>query len=205
MNILKLILLIIYHPIDCMQIIKRENKFRWWLIPLLYGIAVVSRLFYAYTVHYPLASKSAESVNIILEAAVFAVPLFSWVICSYAMTALIDGESTFKTQLTVSCYCTVPYTVFTLISIAISYFMSLEELGIFNFIKAVGLIWMIILLLVSLMTLNDYSFSKAVGITILSLIAIVILWAVLLLLYALTVQMVSLIYNLFKEIRFKIG
>lgn len=205
MNIFKLILLIIYHPIDCMQIIKREGKFRWWLLLLLYGLAVASRLVYAYTVHYPLATKNAESINVLLETAVFIVPLISWVICSYAMTALIDGESTFKEQLTVSAYCTVPYTLFTLISIAVSYIMSLEELGIFNFIRAVGLIWMIVLLLVSLMTLNDYSFSKAIGITVLSLVAIIILWAVLLLLYALTVQMVSLIYNVIKEIRFKIG
>lgn len=205
MSVLKLILLTIYHPVDCMQIVKREGKFRWWLPLLLYGSAVAARLLYAYTVHYPLATKNSDDVNVLLEVAVFVVPLISWVICSYAMTALIDGESTLRDQFTVSCYCTVPYTLFTLISIAVSYVMSLEESGIFNFIRGVGLIWMIVLLFVSLMVLNDYSFSKTIGITVLSLVAIVILWAVLLLLYALTVQMVSLIYNFVKEIRFKIG
>ena len=62
---------------------------------------------------------------------------------------------------------------------------------------------MIILLFVSLVVLNDYTISKAFGITLLSLFAIVVMWAVLLLLYALTVQLFSLIFNLIEEIRFK--
>ena len=52
--------------------------------------------------------------------------------------------------------------------------------------------------------LNDYSISKALVVTVLSLIAIVVLWAVLILLYALTVQMFSLVFNLIKEIQYKV-
>lgn len=205
MKVLKLMLLIFYHPIDCMEIIKRENKFRIWELPLFYGIAFISRVLYSYTVHFPLSTKNRDSINILLEAAVLIVPLLSWVICSYAMTALIDGESTFKNQLNVSCYCTLPYTLIMLVSIVLSQVLSLEEAGIFNFVKAVGLIWMIVLLFVSLMVLNDYSFSRAVGITVLSLLAIIILWAILLLIYALTVQMISLFYNFIKEIQFNMA
>lgn len=203
MSFLKRILLIICYPVDCMQIVKREKKFPVWQTVLLYLIAFVSDYVYGYTVHFPLAAKSRESISLVLEFAILTVPLLSWVICSYAMTALIDGESTFKEQLTVSGYCTVPYTAFTLISIIISQFLSSEETGFFMCIRYAGLLWMIILLFVSLVVLNDYTISKAFGITLLSLFAIVVMWAVLLLLYALTVQLFSLIFNLIEEIRFK--
>ena len=83
--------------------------------------------------------------------------------------------------------------------------MSLQELGIFNAVKGAALIWMFLLLFVSLMVLNDYSISKTFGITLLSLIAVVILWAVLILLFSLTVQLFSLIFNFIKEIQLKGG
>lgn len=203
MSILKKILLIICSPVDCITIIKREKKFRLWIPIVFYLVAVLSNYVYNFLVHFPLATKSHDSINILLETVIFAVPLFSWVVCSYAMTALLDGESTFKEQFSVSAFCTVPYTFFTLISIIASQFMSTEEAGLFGVIRYAGLIWMIILLLVSLAVLNDYSISKVIGVTLLSLIAIVILWAVLILLYALTVQLFSLVVNLIKEIQFK--
>lgn len=205
MNCLKMLLLIIYHPVECMVIIKREKSFRYWMIPAFYGAAVVAKCLYAYTVHFSLTTKDPQNVNILLESAVLVLPLLSWVICSYLMTSLIDGESTLKDQLAVSCYCTVPYTLITLISIVISQFMSLQELGIFNAVKGAALIWMFLLLFVSLMVLNDYSISKTFGITLLSLIAVVILWAVLILLFSLTVQLFSLIFNFIKEIQLKGG
>lgn len=203
MMFFKMLLLILYHPVDCMEIIKREKSFRLWMVPLFYGVAAAAKCLYAYTVHYSLTDKSAANISILLESAVFIVPLLSWVICSYAMTSLIDGESTIKDQLAVSCYCTVPYTLITLISIVISQFMSLQEIGIYNAISGAGIIWMVILLFASLMVLNDYSFSKALGITLLSIIGVIILWAVLILLFSLTVQMFLLLSNLLKEIQMK--
>ncbi len=205
MNVLKNILLIICYPVDCMNIIKRENKFKLRIPVIFYLLAVLSDYLYNFTVHFPLATKSYDSINLLLETAVFVVPLFSWVVCSYALTALIDGESTFSAQFTVSAYCTVPYTVFTLIAIPVSRLMSMDAAGFFGVIRYAGLLWMIILLITSLIVLNDYSISKALGITLLSLVAIVILWAVLLLIYALTVQLFSLVINLFKEIEYKLG
>lgn len=205
MNYFKMLLLIIYHPVECMVIIKREKSFRWWMVPVFYGIAAFAKCLFAYTVHFSLTGKNPQNISVPLEIAVLVFPLLSWVICSYLMTALIDGESTLKDQFAVSCYCTVPYTLITLVSIVISKFMSLEEAGIFNAVKAAGLIWLIILLLVSLMVLNDYSFSKTLGIAGLSLIAVIILWAVLILLFSLTVQFFSLIFNLIKEIQLKGG
>lgn len=205
MNYFKMLLLIIYHPVECMVIIKREKSFRWWMVPVFYGIAAFAKCLFAYNVHFSLTGKNPQNISVPLEIAVLVLPLLSWVICSYLMTALIDGESTLKDQFAVSCYCTVPYTLITLVSIVISKFMSLEEAGIFNAVKAAGLIWLIILLLVSLMVLNDYSFSKTLGIAGLSLIAVIILWAVLILLFSLTVQFFSLIFNLIKEIQLKGG
>ncbi len=204
MSMIKYALLIIFHPIDCIEIIKRENKFKLSTVIISWGIAILSCILYEYTVHFPLATKSAESINIWLEAALVIVPLFSWVICSYAITSLIDGESTYKTQLEVSCYCLVPFTLFQIISTIASQFLSLEESGLYGTIHIAGLVWCIILLFTSLKVLNDYSFSKAIGVTLISLFAVIVMWAVALLLCSLTIQFFSLIYNLFVEIKFKL-
>lgn len=204
MSFFKYALIIIFHPIDCMEIIKRENKFSKLTLALSWLSAVLSCILYEYTVHFPLATKNAASVNIFLEAGIVIVPLFSWVVCSYAITSLMGGESKFSTQLHVSCYCLLPFTIFQIISIILSQFLSLEEVGFYGTIHYTGLIWCIILLFTSLKVLNDYSFSKAVGVTLISLLAVVVMWAVVLLIASLTIQLFSLIYNLFVEIKFKL-
>ena len=204
MSILKSILLIIFHPIDCMEIIKRENKFNVLKLILFWGLAIVSSVIYEYTVHFPLATKSSDTINILLEAAIVIIPLFSWVLCSYAVTALMDGESTFITQLHVSCYCLVPFILFRIIATIASQFLSIEEMGLYNVIYLAGLFWCIILLLTSVKVLNDYSLSKTIGVALISLFAIVVLWAVVLLILSFTIQLLALISNLFSEIKFRL-
>lgn len=93
-------LLIVFHPLDCMDIIKREKKqARLWVVPVLYLLAFLVNYAYIFLVHFPLESKNPADASLLLEAAMVIVPLFSWVVGSYLMTAITSGESTFLESL----------------------------------------------------------------------------------------------------------
>ena len=48
-------LLIVFHPLDCMDIIKREKKqARLWVVPVLYLLAFLVNYAYIFLVHFPL-------------------------------------------------------------------------------------------------------------------------------------------------------
>lgn len=207
MNFLKKSLLVIFHPLDCFDIIKREcrqKKSDSVLLTLfLYFLAFLVNYLYVFIVHFPLSTKEIEDTSILLEAAMVVVPLFSWVVCSYAMTAIMSGESTFKENFTASGYCLVPYIILTPLLGVLSNLFGLGEAGVYSFFKNVSLLWVLLLLFICLKYLNDYTLRKTFGVAILSIIAIVIVWAVCLLFFSLTIQFVYFFIGIFEEINFK--
>lgn len=197
-------LLMIFHPIDCLVMIKRERyKFNPLPVFLLYILAVLVNYAYIFMVHFPLAEKKGINANIGLELAMVVVPLFTWSIASYAITAIINGESHFTELLTAYAYALVPYIVLTPILGTISNILSYEQAGVYYFFKYVSLLWVLLLLFLALKYLNDYTVWQTVGISLLSLLMMVVVWAVILLLASLTLQLLTFFTDVYKEIIYK--
>lgn len=207
MNALKKSLLIIFHPLDCFDIIKREDRQKKGdsiLITLaFYFLAFLVNYLYVFIVHFPLSDKKPIDTSLILEAALVVLPLISWVVCSYAMTAIMSGESTFKENFTASGYCLVPYIILTPLLGILSNIFEIGEAGVYGFFKNAALIWVVILLFVCLKHMNDYTIRKTIAVAILSIIAIAIVWAVFLLLFSLTIQFIYFFTGIYEEISFK--
>ena len=131
------------------------------------------------------------------------VPLFSWVVGSYLMTAITSGESTFLEILIASAYALVPYIVITPVLALVSNLLGSGEAGVYQALRTITLLWVILLLLLALQRLNDYSIKKTVGVAVLSVAAVIVMWAVCLLLFSLTVQFVTFFTGIGEEINLK--
>lgn len=198
-------LLIVFHPIDCFDIIKRErNKFKPLPVLVLYLLAVLVNYMYIFTVHFPLSAKKVTDANIALELAVVVVPLFTFSVASYAVTTIINGESHFTELLTAQAYSLTPYIILTPILGAISNVLSFEQAGVYFFFKYSSLLWVFLLIFLSVKYLNDYTLPQTFGIILLSVIMTVIVWAVLLLLFSLTLQLFSFFTDLYREFIYKL-
>ena len=132
-----------------------------------------------------------------------AVPLFTFTVASYAVTAIINGESRFTELLTAYAYALTPYIVLTPVLGIVSNLLSFEQAGVYFFFKYVSLLWVIILIFIALKYLNDYTLWQTVGIVLLAVIMTVIVWAVILLLFSLTLQLVSFFTDLYREFIYK--
>ena len=132
------------------------------------------------------------------------LPLFTFSIASYAVTAIINGESKFTEMLTAQAYALTPYIILTPVLGALSNIISFDQSGVYFFFKYVSLIWVLILIFMAVKYLNDYSLMQTVGIVFLSLIMTVIIWAVLLLLFSLTLQLFSFFTDIYHEIIYKL-
>lgn len=203
-NFFQKVLLIVFHPIDCLVIIKRERyKFNLLPIVVLNLLAVIVNYLYIFIVHFPLATKDSFDANIGLEFAMVIVPLFTWTVASYAITAIINGESHFTELLTANAYALVPYIAITPLLGIVSNILSYDQIGVYLFFKYVSLLWVFILLFLALKYLNDYTIMQTIGIVILSLIAMVVIWAVVLLLASLTLQFFTFFKDFYKELVYK--
>jgi len=204
LNPVKKSLLMIFHPLDCIDIIKRgHTSAAAWVCPVFIGVTVLVNYVCIFITHYSIGSKTPTDANILLEAAIVAVPLISWVIAAYAMSAILNGESRFTELLTVSSYTLTPYIILTPILSLLSNIMGQSELGIYNSLRSLIILWVLILLFSAFKRMNDYTFGQAIGISALSLFAIIVMWAVILLLFSLTVQTVSFLQGLFEEFNMK--
>ena len=204
MNIIKRAILCIVHPFDCYDIIKRdEKKFKWFIPIIFYVLATAVNYSYLFYVHFPLSIRDVADANILLEAGIIVFPHFSWVIASYAITAIMDGESTFMQQFEAATYALVPVIVFIPLLGAFSLVLTNTEAGIYTFLYSAVFLMLIVYLFLALMILNDYTFLKAILVTFLSILAMIVMWCVLLLLLSLTIQLFTFFSNLYNEFEMK--
>lgn len=193
---------IIFHPLDCFDLIKRdrENTPRLTLFVICI-LAALCRIASVYFTNYPLNSNLPEDVNILLLLGILFVPVFSWVIGSYSTTTLMGGEAKFSEALTGAIYSYVPYIVCTPILVILSYVFSTESAGFYSALCALVTAWVIILNFVSFIRLNDYGFLKGLFVAFIGIVATLLIWAVVILLFVFVYQVVLFLKELILEIK----
>lgn len=202
MNWLYISLDIFFHPVDAFYRIKKSREsFNYLPAVILLFLVLAVRFLYIYNVHYPLATLKIWDSSILLEAAKLLVPVLTWVVACYAVTTINEGETFIKDILAASAYSMLPYIVITLFLTVFSQFIGTTEAGLFTLIQIMMWVWTGLLFFISVRSMNDFSFSKTVGICLLSIVVMLIIWAVLLLVYALSGQLYQFFKGILLEIR----
>lgn len=203
---LKLCLMTLFHPIVVTEHIKRERgkRMNWAPVIVLLLLALAVRIFSIYFTHYPLAAVSVRKANLLLECGKLFVPVLTWVLASYAMTTILDGETLLTETLLFSSYALVPYIVFTPILTLASRLMDVNQLGLYMTLEVGILGWVVLLMIVALKEMNGYSVGKTAAVIFLSLFTMVMIWAVIILLYTISSQFVGMVKEIFYEVIYRI-
>jgi len=199
---LKLSLMIFFAPFDTFYGIQEyRHQMRKSYSIFIYFMSLVSQYIYINTVHYPMVYLRPMDTNIILEFVKLGLPVLIWVIASYAITTIIDGETKFADIFHASALAMLPVIIFKPLIGITSNMMSHGEMGLFSFLQTVIIVWMVLLLFTGLYKMNDYTLLKSFGITALSIVAMLIICALALLIYALTSQLLIFFSDIATEIR----
>lgn len=203
---LKLCLMTLFHPIVVTEHIKkqRDRKMNWWPVVILLALALVVRIFSIYMTHYPLAAVSVRKANLLLECGKLFVPVLTWVLASYAMTTILDGETLFRETLLFSSYALTPYIIFTPILNIASRLMDGNQMGLYATLEIGILAWVVVLMIIALKEMNGYSGGKTVLMILLSLFTMIMIWAVVVLLYTISSQFVGMVKEIFYEVIYRI-
>jgi len=204
-NVIRLSFGILLNPVETLRIIK-DYRDRISYLPgiMILAMVMVTRIFYIYTVHFPLADIEAENANILLEMIKYMLPLLTWVIISYAVTSIVSGESKLKEIFTASAFSMIPYILINIPLAILSNIMSGSEKGLYVFISGVSLIWVFSLLFISVRELNSYTLGKTVWTTALILITILLAWGVVLLTFIVVAQLYLFLSGIVMEIRMRL-
>lgn len=201
MELLKLSLPVLIHPIESFEYIKRSRgKFTYKPAIFLFSLMIAVRLMYIYIAHYPLSSLEPRDANFWFEVMKFIIPIFTWVLAGYLVTTILSGEAFFGELFTATAYSMMPYILFTIPLGLASHVMARGEAGFYSTLHTIKWIWVILLFIISVKTLHDYSVGKTIGICILIVFAMLLIWAVILLIFALTSQLYKFLEGMAIEI-----
>lgn len=206
MKSLKLCLMTLYHPIVVTEHIKKQRgqRMNWLPVIILLALALGVRILSIYGTHYPLASVSVRKANLLLECGKLFVPVLTWVLASYMMTTILDGETLFTETLLFSSYALVPYIVFTPILTLASRIMEGGQLGLYASMEVIILGWVVMLMILALKEMNGYTVGKTVLMIGLSLFTMLMIWAMVILLFTIASQFVDMVKEMFYEVIYRL-
>jgi hypothetical protein len=193
---------LLFYPRQAFAALKSDRTITGYVgdVVVLVSIVLV-RIAYIYITHFPLAELQPRDSNLLLEVVRLVVPLLSWVVANSAITSIFDGEVMPRQTLKASVFSMLPYVILTIPLALLSRLLGAGEEVFFRAIQTLIMAWVLGLLFFAVMVLNDYTLVKTVWICGLSIIGMLLLWAVILLAYALTGQLYAFVSRFLLEIK----
>lgn len=194
---------IMFHPVRTFEAIKyNKGRINVAAPALLFVLAFAVRLFFVFTVHYPMQDIDPDEVNLFLEFIKLLLPVLTWIGAIFLISAQFDGESTLKQNFLAAAYTMIPYILVTLLADLFSQIMCWDEKGFYAVLVNGVTIWMVWLLYRAVRHLNDYTIRHTIAVCVISLIAVILIWFVCLFAYSLIVCLVQLVRDIITEAQF---
>ncbi len=206
MRMLTLALCVLRRPVSTFEAMQADRKhFRFWPIGVLLLLFVAVRISYIFLVHYPLASVDPQNASLAGELAYYLVPILTFSVANFGITAVLDGETKMGEALLSVMYCMMPLIILQLPLAALSHVLDQSDAAIFYLIQTVMYGWTALLVITSIRVMNHYTLAKTLLVTVIDILAMALIWAVCLLMYALANQLWMFIEGIIREIRFCFG
>ena len=177
---------VLLHPSETFQSLKEGRSL--WPVVILVGLAALARLaslsliafhmratpsagsplewfrLYRPVAAYLLPELRWEDANPFLEALRILVPWLLWVAANYGVSALFEGEGTFRDVARTTAYCLVPYILFAVPIALLSHVMTGQERGLYESLWSVVYYWVLILLVVEIRVVHDYTVKRTLSV-----------------------------------------
>lgn len=203
MNTFQMAKQVLSHPLDFFYDIQFMNRARWHQALIMIGLAFVARITSLIILGFSFETRESYQISAVLEGIWIVAPWITWVIANWAVSTILDGEGKFKEIFVGSAFTLTPYIVLAVPISIITNVLSLEEKGIFISLSGFMYLWVVLLILLKVKIIHDFENRKMLWISILTILAIFIIWFIGLLMFGLVSQCINFIGSLIKEISFR--
>lgn len=201
---IKFIRYLLFHPIDGFWEMKREHKGSFAAAVSLILLLIISNIFerqatgflFNYTYYAPLNLVS-EIRNVILISGLFCVS-------NWAVTTLMDGESTMRDIVMTFGYAIVPLVMIGIPVTVFSNFATFTEAAYMDVFRFIATVWTFAMLYVGIMTINQYTPLKTFLILVLTAISMAVIVFIYILFFSIINQLAGFAIAMFKEISLRL-
>ncbi|CAM4122510.1 PknD [Paenibacillus alkaliterrae] len=191
---------ILKHPLEGFSDLRFLNRGGYLSAFVLLGSTVLILLVKTYYTGFSFNPKPAADINGSLIMTGFLVSWTSWVVCNYLIGTIQQGEARFKDVFVGSSYALFPFVLLALPLALISNVLTLSEGSIYQAIEWGILIWCGLLFFWKIQSLQNYSVGETVVNILLTLLAMVILWVLVFIVFGLASELAGFIYTIYQEV-----
>jgi tetratricopeptide (TPR) repeat protein len=197
---LKLGMKVFRHPIDTFHEIKFEKKASILSASILYGIYIILSIIAVIFTGFLFNDTNLDTYNILTSFLGSIGILMLFVFSNYLISTLSNGEGWFKDVFIATAYTLIPYIILTIPLIFLSHALTLNEVFIFQAILFIRDAWVLLLIVLMIIEIHNYSIKELVKNILLTLFAMAVIVAIMLLVYLLVTQMYDYISSVIKEV-----
>ena len=141
-----------------------------------------------------------EEANLLVEMSRIVFPWLLWTVANYGVSALFEGEGTFRGVARTTAYCLVPYIVFAIPIALVSHLMTAQERGIYEILWSLLYYWVLFLLVLQIRTVHNYSTRRTFGVALVMAFGVSVLSGFIVLIGLLGSEMAGFVGELFYDV-----
>jgi hypothetical protein len=142
-----------------------------------------------------------EDTSPIQESLRILIPFITWCLAHYAIALIFYGEGGLKDISIAAAFSLSPFIVFSwTASLILTNVTTLAERSLYYGVSWLINFWVIYLFFTHIRVIHDFTFRRTLATYALSLVTVIIIWALIALVYALTSNTYEFFYELFYEL-----
>lgn len=197
-------LYLLRHPIDGVYELKIRDRGSPLAAGILYvaalAVYMVSRAGTSFVFHGGLTAYNNPGAI----ALIVLVPATLFVVGSYLISSINDGEGTFVQAFTAIGYALTPFILFTPFLALLSHVMTYTELFIYQLLQGLILAYTCIMVFLAVKETQAYTPRKTVGNVLLTIAFIVLSILAVIVLYLLWRELLGFVGELFEEVKYRV-
>lgn len=192
------------HPLEFYYDIQFVGRRKLWLAGIIIIVAIVTRIFSMMFTGFSFNILRSYDISVIVQAALVIIPWLTWSVTNWAVSTISDGEGKFIDIVAGSTFILVPYIMVTIPITIISNVLTQEEASIYYGIQWLTIAWVLFMLFAQVKVIHDFDTRKAIWNMFISFIGMLLIWFVIIMIFALMNQSFSFVINMFKEVNYRI-
>lgn len=195
---------VVFHPVDGFE------DMRWKKAgSLKIAFIIVFLLFFALIAHerlygFQFGSVEDKTFSIVPYFMKSMVAFAVWVVGNWAVCTIFSGEGTMRNICIYSAYSLVPFIVQMLVNVMLSHVLVRDEAVFMQIIRAVGILWTVLLMFSAVRSVHGYSTAKTFFAIVLTLASALIMLILFVLLLSLIQQIYIFISTIVTEITYRL-
>ena len=193
---------ILMRPVETLETISvNRDRLNLFVPVIILLLAYLIQMSYLMVVHYPLATINTADVNVFFEMVKMWIVPLTWVIASFAVSSIANGESKVKEIFFASSLALLPFIFINTPMMFVSHVLSDAQRSWFGIFGSLSTAWAAFILFMGLKVLNSYDWKEAIKLALITVFVMLVIWIVGGMIYVLIARLIQFILGVVLEFR----